>query len=744
MKAKVGTKAQAKAGLQSKAKVGTKAQAKAGLQSKVKLGTKAQTKAGLQSKAKTGTKAQAKAGLQSKAKVGTKAQAKAGLQSKAKVGTKAQAKAGLQSKAKVGTKAQAKAGLQSKAKVGTKAQAKAQSKAQAKATQLKKRAKQLPSLPGVYLMKKNEKQILYIGKANSLKSRVESYFNKTSSSLKTEFLMSQTEQIDYILTENEVEAFLLEAVLIKKHKPRYNVRLKDDKSYPYIRFSAEDKFPRFYFERRVKKSKDIYFGPYTEGFTVRALLDFLNQNFNLRDCSDSEFKNRKRPCLTFDIGICPAPCVKKISEEEYKKNCQKALSFLKGRSKSLLKQLQKEIQKASDELKFEWAGQLRDRLQAIERIELSQVIYQKSDKDKDIVALQSSGRSFLIEILHFRKGRLIGNRFQFFKNRKVQEEILLSFLNQYYSENLIPDELAVKLPIKVSKLKILEKVLSRQKKSACKVLHRLTPEDSLLVKRAETNAHNHLINEINKLEDTQELLKEIQRKFHLQKLPIRMECYDISHWQGHQSVGSGVVFESAQAYKKDYRLYNLKTVSDGDDYQALKEVLSRRLKHKEYKKPDLILIDGGKGQLKAVKKILTDLNKTDWSVVSLAKDRLKESENYAVQTKSTGERFYLPGRKNPVIFPAHSKALKILLHLRDEAHRFAISSHRKKRDKNFLKGDLDSIKGLSPQIKQKLLKHCGSIEGLKKMTEQELFGLSFISKALAKKIKQFCKTRFDT
>ena len=607
---------------------------------------------------------------------------------------------------------------------------------QDKIAQLKKRASELPSLPGVYLMKKKRDQILYIGKAKSLKSRVAGYFNNPSSSLKTEFLIGQTENIDYILTENEVEAFLLEAVLIKKHKPRYNIRLKDDKSYPYIRFSAEDEFPRFYFERQVKKSKDIYFGPYTEGFTVRALLDFLNQSFHLRDCSDSDFKSRKRPCLTFDMGICPAPCVKKISQKEYKKNCQKALSFLKGRSKSLVKQLQTEMKQASNELKFEWAGQLRDHLRAIERVELSQVVYQKSDKDKDVVVLQSSEQGFLIEILHFRKGRLIGNRFQFFKKIKAQEEILLSFLNQYYSENLIPDELVVKLPIKVSKLKILEKVLSRQKKSVCKVLYKLAPENNLLAQRAETNALNHLTNEINKAEDRRELLKEIQKKFRLSKPPIRIECYDISHWQGCQSVGSGVVFEEGQPLKKDYRLYNLKTVSDGDDYLALKEVLSRRLKHKEYKEPDLILIDGGRGQLKAVKKILTDLKKEDWPLASLAKDRVKGERGYDSQTKSTGERFYLPGRKNPVLFPSHSKALKILLHLRDEAHRFAIASHRKKRAKMFLKGDLDSIKGLSFQIKQKLLKHCGSIKVLKNMTEKELAGLSFISKPLAKKLKQ--------
>ena len=629
-----------------------------------------------------------------------------------------------------------KADMKDKVKNKEKAAGEGKADMKDKFAQLKKRAAELPSLPGVYFMKKKGDQIVYVGKAKSLKARVASYFNNPSSSLKTEFLIGKTEKIDYILTENEVEAFLLEASLIKEHKPRYNFRLKDDKSYPYIYFSAEDEFPRFYFERRVKKTKGIYFGPYTEGFTARTLLDFLTRNFHLRDCSDSEFQNRKRPCLTFDMGICPAPCVQKISQKEYRKNCQKALSFLKGRSKTLVKLLQTEIQQAVDELKFEWAGQLRDHLRTIERIELGQVVYQKSDKDKDIAVLQSSKQGFLVEILHFRKGRLIGNRFHFFKKLQVQEEALLSFLNQYYSENLIPDELILKLPIKASKLKVLEKVLSRQKQSSCKVLYKFSEADNLLVRRAETNALNHLTNEINKAEDTKELLKEIQKKFRLSNRPFRIECYDISHWQGYGAVGSGVVFEEGKPYKKDYRLYNVKTVSDGDDYQALKEVLSRRLKHKEYKKPDLILIDGGKGQLQAAKKILTDLGKEDWPVASIAKDRVKGKGAYASQTQSTGERFYLPGRKNPLSFSSHSKALKILLYLRDEAHRFAISSHRKKRDKAFLKGDLDSIKGLSCSIKQKLLKHCGSIENLKKMTEKELAGLNFISKPLAKKIKQ--------
>ena len=543
---------------------------------------------------------------------------------------------------------------------------------------LKKRVKQFPALPGVYLMKRGKEEVLYVGKAKSLKTRVLSYFNK-SGGLKTEFLLKKTERVEYLITENEVEAFLLESVLIKKHKPQYNVRLKDDKSY--IRFARGVDFPRFYFERRVKNSKDIYFGPYTEAFNVRAMLDFLNKSFLLRDCSDSDFKNRKRACLNFDMGICSAPCVQKISQEDYAKACRRALSFLKGNSKGLVKELQIDMKKAVKDLKFELAGQMRDHLQAIERIEMSQELVQKTDKDKDIAVLQSADGKHLIEILHFRQGRLIGNRFQLIK--KSDSDFLLSFLNQYYSENLIPEELILNLGLKVSDCRLLEKVLTKKKGSSCFVFSKLNAENAVLARRAEANALNHLKNEIQKEDQIQEYLKEIQRKFHLPAFPKRIECYDISHWQGDCSVGSGVVFEEGEPLKKDYRRYNLKSVPEGDDYLALQEVLSRRLKHEEWAKPDLILIDGGRGQLKAVKMILDSYNKADWPVASLAKDRVKKGKSSKLS--SSGERFFLPGRKNPVIFPPHSKSLRILLYLRDEAHRFAIQTHRKKRDKKFLK-----------------------------------------------------------
>ena len=554
-----------------------------------------------------------------------------------------------------------------------------------KASCLKKRASRFPSLPGVYLMKKGEDKILYVGKAKSLRARVRSYFNEKNPGLKTRFLIHQLDKIDYIVTDNEVEAFLLESSLIKKHRPRYNIRLKDDKAYPYIRLSVQDDFPRFYFERRVKDSHSLYFGPYTEGWAVRSLLDFLNQNFHLRDCSDSDFRSRKRPCLSWDMGICPAPCVQKITKKRYQNHFKKALAFLKGDSKNLIKQLTSRMKKCSKGLRYEEAGRLRDRLKSIEMIEQNQSVFQKSSKDRDAAVVHVDREGVLVEILHFRKGRLIGNRFHFLKKALAEEELLLSFLNQYYSENLIPDELLVKMPIRISRLRLLEKVLSARKGVSCRILTVFNKEDAFLIQMAEKNAENHFKNEQDREQSQKEILMEIKKRFKLPKLPLRIECYDVSHWQGSYSVGSQVVFREALPSKEDYRTYNLKSVTEGDDYLALQELLGRRLNHEEYGEPDMILIDGGKGQLKAVEKILGDMDQKNIPVVSLAKDRVKSQKSYKAGVTSSGERFYLPGRKNPVTFPSHSKALSALLYLRDEAHRFAIKSHRKRRDKMFLK-----------------------------------------------------------
>ncbi|MGI9549244.1 MAG: excinuclease ABC subunit UvrC [Bdellovibrionales bacterium] len=601
---------------------------------------------------------------------------------------------------------------------------------------LKEQVKSFPNTPGVYIMKNGHNKILYIGKAKSLKTRVLAYFNTNNLTLKNQFLVHQMKVIDYWMTKNEVEAFLLEASLIKKHKPRYNVRLTDDKNYPYIRCSMGDSFPRFYFERRVKDSQSLYFGPYTQGSFTRQMLDFLNQNFQLRDCSDADFKTRKRPCLIHQMGFCTAPCVDLVSEKSYRKQVQKALRFLRGQHKGLIKTLQQQMNQFSKEFRYEEAGRIRDYLKAIEMIDQHQSVIQNSDKDKDVVIAVGDERGTLLEFLHLRKGRLISSHHSFLPKTLPEEEPLLSYLNQYYQENIIPDELLLEMNIQKLSLQVLEQVLSQKKQNPCKIFLKTEKEDEGLIQLALKNARNHFEDAVKKSESRQDILLEIKNKFHLKQLPLRIECYDISHWQGSHTIGSQVVFENGLPFKKEYRLYQLKQARQKDDYASLKEVLERRLKHTEYEDPDFILVDGGRGQLGVVHRVLKDLNRAEIPLVSLAKDRV-QSDIKSSSLVSSGERFYLVGRKNPVSFSSSSPAFSLLLQIRDEAHRFAITAHRRKRDRDFLVGDLDQIKGLGFKTKQKLFDHFKSLESLKRATEQELLDLPFLSEKLAHQIKLY-------
>lgn len=596
---------------------------------------------------------------------------------------------------------------------------------------IKEQLLNIPLKSGVYLMQNKNKKVIYIGKAKALRPRVLSYFNSKQQSLKNRFLLSQIHFVDYIVTENEVEAFLLEASLIKKYRPRYNIRLKDDKAYPYIRCNSKDPYPRLYFERKVKDRESLYFGPYTESRFVRSILNFVNQNFQIRDCSDRDFKTRTRPCLTHQIGCCEAPCVQLVSKKEYYKKFKQALLFLKGERKNLKEELGLKMMEAAKKLHFESAARMRDHLKAMEMLEQKQTVVSESLKDVDAVAFKGDERGTLIEVLHARKGKVIGNRHYFLKENFPSHETVISFLNQYYEENLIPDKILIDFPLKKPSIRLLRLAFSKRRGNPLDVLC-ITKEPPALMKMAQKNAEYHFQNEVKKEHDQKEALLEIQKKFHLPHLPLHMECYDISHWQGKQSFGSRVVFENGLPSKKDYRLYSLKINNQIDDFKSLAETLGRRFKHTEEKLPDMILIDGGKGQLGAACRILNKLN-LKFPVISLAKDRVKEKGEKNVS--SSGERFYLPGRKNPVVFRSSSAAFRLLLHLRDEAHRFAVESHRKKRGKSFLQSRLDSITGLGPLRKQLLLKHFNSFQKITKATEEEIASVKGISKALAKKIK---------
>jgi excinuclease ABC subunit C len=607
--------------------------------------------------------------------------------------------------------------------------------------ELKERLKDFPTQCGVYLMKNAADKIIYIGKAKNIRNRVRSYFQDSKDhSTKTRVLVNHIHEIEYILTKTEVEAFLLEASLIKKHRPKYNIRLKDDKSYPYIRFSWEDEYPRLYLARKVKKDGSLYFGPYTSGGAVHGTIRFLNRTFKIRDCTDSVMKSRKRPCMTHQIGRCTAPCVNLISKQDYRDDMEGAKSFLKGQDKKVLKDIKVRMMKAADEEKFEVAARLRDSMQAIQAVMQKQaVINAASEKDQDAIGYFGDERGVLIETLHIRQGRVLGTRNHFFPlldpNAKDEDprEWLVSFLNQYYEDNIIPEEILLPVEIGGDLTKLMEAVLEERSGSKSTVRFATDEKGRALITMANENAKAHFEKYVTKSEEKKKGLQEIQEKLSLPQLPVRIECFDISNFQGDESVASQVVFEDGVPSKDHYRRYKIKTVVGSNDFASMKEVLSRRFAHTEYEDPQLIVVDGGKGQLSAAVKILEEIGKRDVPIVGLAKARV-QGEFSDQEVLSSEERFFLPGRQNPVVFKSNSEAFYILTGIRDEAHRFAITYHRKLREATSLESELDLVVGLGEKRKKDLLRVFPSVEALRAAEVEEIAAVKGFNRVLAERI----------
>lgn len=602
---------------------------------------------------------------------------------------------------------------------------------------LKAKVADFPQTPGVYIMKNIQEKVIYVGKAKKLRSRVRSYFNPNLEHSKTQLLVKNIESIDYILTETEAEAFLLEASLIKKHRPRYNIRLKDDKAYPYIRLSLNDTYPRFYLARKVVNDGSQYFGPYTSGYVVRNTIRFLNQSFQIRDCKDHFMKSRKRPCMTHQIGACTAPCVNLIDEKEYGKDVKKAKRFLEKETTTVIKKLKTKMFSLAEEEQFELAARFRDSILAIERVlEKQAVINSQATNNQDVIGFYGDERGTLIETLHIRQGRVIGQRNQFFSqidpHSKAEDirEWLTSFITQYYQDNIVPDEIYLPVDLGREIVKLLHEVFAHRGHINTAVVFPTHAQGRKLVEMANKNAKSHFENQVSKTEKKKRGLQIIAKKFHLKEPPQRIECFDISHFQGAQSVGSQVVCENGVLNKDHYRRYKIKSKTGGDDYKALMEVLERRLKHDEWDTPDLLLIDGGKGQLNAVVKVLKEAGKSYIPVVGLAKERTKRNFK-GEQVEKSAERFYLPGRQNPVTFAEGSEAFRILVGLRDEAHRFAISFHRKLRDDKSFSSQLDQIKGLGPTLIKRLLTNFESVSAMKEASIGELCEVQGVTEKLA-------------
>jgi excinuclease ABC subunit C len=603
---------------------------------------------------------------------------------------------------------------------------------------LKALIKDFPADAGVYLMKNALEKIIYVGKAKNLKSRVRSYFTESKDlSVKTKFLVGQIQKIEYIRTRTEVEAFLLEASLIKKHRPKYNIRLKDDKTYPYIRVSMADEFPRLYLARRVKKDGSQYFGPFTSGWAVNHTIRVLNQLFQIRDCTDHFFRTRKRPCMTYQIGRCTAPCVKLVTEEQYGTEVKAAILFLRGRDKTVLDMLEKRMLEAAAAEQFEMAGRLRDGMKALQAVlEKQVVVNDQKGTDQDVIGFVGDERGTVIETLHIRSGRVVGTRPHFIAHVNPVDdprEWLTEFLNQYYDENFVPDELILPVSLGDDLMKLMSAVLKERKGENVRVRYATESTGTKLLEIADTNAREHFKAQVERSDRKQKGLEEIQKKFELSEIPIRIECYDISHFQGQETVASQVVFEDGVAAKDHYRLYKLRTVTQADDYASMKEVLERRLKHTEYDDPQLILIDGGKGQLRIAVEVLRELGRKDIPVASLAKARTK-GEFHESEIESTQERFYLPNRANYITFMPNSEAFRILVSLRDEAHRFAITYHRKLRENSTLEGELDLVVGLGEVRKKKLLEHFVSVDQMKQASVEDIAKIDGFSVKLAEDI----------
>ena len=546
---------------------------------------------------------------------------------------------------------------------------------------LKQTLKLLPSLPGCYIYYNKDGEIIYVGKAKILKRRVMSYFNRKHDSVKVEVLVSQIERMEYIITNTEVEALILESHLIKKHKPRYNVLLKDDKKYPYFLITDED-FPRITIVRKknMNPEKGRYYGPYTDVRAMHATLDFLKKIFPLKQCKSPKFKDR--PCLYYQLGRCMAPCQNLVSSEEYKNIVRQAELFLSGKQSELMKQLKEQMQKYSESLQFEKAAKLRDSYNDLQKtLEKQKVVYENTKLNEDVISLMADEGIFAIVILMIREGRLIDKKdFVYEVEEDDRTEFFETFFKEYYSTLKLeyPDKIVSNELEAIGEKDLYEEWLEILAQKKIKISYGKSAQGKELQMLADKNAKvvldNAKLSKMSKIrDDFNEIGSYLAEKLELKNFPYRMECYDISHIQGTNTVASMVTFINGVPKKSEYRKFKVKmTEGKPDDFLSMKEVLTRRLNRlgeEKWAKPDLIIIDGGKGQLSSVMQIIEDLGVSGIDVVSLAKKH---------------EEVFLPKQSKPVILPRNSSALFLFQRIRDEAHRFAITYHRKLRSKSMI------------------------------------------------------------
>ena len=598
---------------------------------------------------------------------------------------------------------------------------------------IRKKILNLTNNPGVYRMLSDKNEILYVGKAKNIPNRLKSYVSDSHLPIRTERMLSLTRKLETTTTTNESEALLLEANLIKKYKPRFNILLRDDKSFPYIFIGQKDKWPQLTKLRGKKNREGYYFGPFASVGSANWTIKILQKIFLLRVCDDTVFKNRDRACILYQIRRCSAPCVGKIEEENYKDLVGDAVDFISGKSQRIQKNLSTEMEKASEDLDYEKAAILRDRIKALTQIQSSQKINQTNLKEADVVSIFKESGKTCVQVFFFRSKQNWGNQAYFPKHDpdEKEEKILSSFLGQFYENKTLPK--LVLLNIEINEKILLEKTFSSREKKEIIIKKASTKDEKIVSKMAEKNAKQSLTQKILETESNSKLIDNLADKFNLKFNVNLIEVYDNSHIQGSDSVGALIAFGKDGFLKKRYRKFNIKSETvKGDDYGMMKEVLRRRfsraLKDESSTKamPDLVLIDGGKGQYSVSREILNDLGLHELPIIAIAKGKNRNAGD---------ETFFHDGKLFK--FKKNDPTLFFLQRLRDESHRFAVSTHRARRSKNLSKSLLDQISGIGRGRKRALLNHFGSAKSVEAASFEDLKSVEGIEEKVAKKIHEF-------
>ena len=587
--------------------------------------------------------------------------------------------------------------------------------------------------PGIYQMFGADGAILYVGKAKNLKARLSSYFRKTGLTPKTNALVARIARIEVTVTASETEALILEQNLIKSNRPPYNILLRDDKSYPYIFISSGEDYPRISFHRGAKKKRGDYFGPFPNVGAVKESLHFLQKTFRVRQCEDSVFKNRTRPCLQYQIKRCTAPCVEFISPADYKTDVYHTSLFLTGNADKLLGELADKMDSAAQSLAFEKAAAYRDQITALRTVQSQQVI-EEGNGDIDVIAAEMRVSAICVHVLFIRQGRILGSR-SFYPSATLAEtpaDILAEFIPQFYlvsSGRDIPRELIV--GSQLEDVDVISAALQQAAGRQVAINHQVRSHRAQWLQMAATAAQQNLIAHINNKKNSLDRFIALQDALNLDETPQRLECFDISHSSGELTVASCVVFDTNGPLKSDYRRFNIEGITPGDDYAAMEQALTRRytrLQNGEGKSPDILLIDGGKGQLGKAKEVLAELGVNGVQLIGVAKGSTRKAGFETLFDGETGAEIVLPG---------DSPALHLIQHIRDESHRFAITGHKQRRDKKRKTSTLEDIPGIGANRRRELLRHFGGLQEVQNASINDLARVNGISQRLAEEIYAF-------